>query len=62
MYSPRRELRSRVRARQMAAKLIEPKVQFISLDRGVLKTETEVDAYRGRSGAGGEERRGGRVQ
>lgn len=33
------------KARQMAAKLIEPKVQFISLDRSVLKTETDVDVW-----------------
>ena len=32
-------------ARQMAAKLIEPKVQFISLDRSVLKTEADVDVW-----------------
>jgi hypothetical protein len=33
------------KARQMAAKLIEPKVQFISLERGVLKTEGDVDGW-----------------
>ncbi len=33
------------KARQMAAKLLEPKVQFISLDRGVLKTESDVDVW-----------------
>ena len=32
-------------ARQKAAQLIEPKVQFISLDRSVLKTEADVDVW-----------------
>ncbi|MCL4854460.1 MAG: BREX system P-loop protein BrxC, partial [Bryobacteraceae bacterium] len=33
------------KARQQAAQLIEPKIQFISVDRSVLKTEADVDAW-----------------
>ena len=30
---------------QQAAQLLEPKVQFVTLERSVLKTETDVDAW-----------------
>jgi hypothetical protein len=33
------------KARQQAAQLLEPKVQFIPLDRPVLKTESEIDDW-----------------
>ena len=33
------------KARQKAAQLVEPKVQFVWVERTVLKTETEVDAW-----------------
>lgn len=33
------------RARQQAAKIVEPKIQFVSLDRSVLKTENDVDIW-----------------
>lgn len=33
------------KARQQAAKLLEPKIQFVALDRSLLKTEPDVDAW-----------------
>ena len=33
------------KARQQAAQLVEPKIQFVSLDRPVLKTEADIDAW-----------------
>jgi hypothetical protein len=35
------------KTRRQAAQLIEPKIQFVSLDRRVLKTEADVDAWLG---------------
>jgi hypothetical protein len=33
------------KARQQAAKLLEPKVQFISVDRPVLKTDADIEDW-----------------
>lgn len=33
------------KARELAAKLLEPKVQFIPLDRSLMKTEADIDAW-----------------
>jgi hypothetical protein len=33
------------RAREMAAKLLEPKIQFVPVDRGVVKSEADIDAW-----------------
>ncbi len=33
------------KARQQAAQLVEPKTQFVSVDRTLIKTETDLDAW-----------------
>ena len=33
------------KARQQAAQMLEPKIQFVSLDRNMLKTEADLDAW-----------------
>jgi hypothetical protein len=33
------------KALQQAAQLVEPKIQFVPVDRAVLKTEADVDSW-----------------